>query len=206
MISPLKYTGERVVPDSFDVKDRILQEHVARYTYAATQIQARLKMSGPLIWDAPCGVGYGTRLLAEQIPGALLYGVDLDPETIEYANARYAHPHINFYSADLDTHGVGLLFDAIVCFEGIEHMKDLGHVAKILCQSLRQGGLVFVSTPRRNGPGAGSEFHTTELSRDELVSLFEPHLRCVEILGQDLKVGDCNPDEVARFYLLVGRR
>lgn len=223
----LKYTGERLIPDQFMVTDRLLQEHLDRYRWAARMIakdhaeqrarpEAGLADQGYAVLDAPCGVGYGAWLMANHL-GMPVTGWDKDPETIMYARARYAvEPDLTqpfdfsktgFEIVDLEYRpDVRAVYDYITCFEGIEHVSNPSFVAKQLCDLLRNNGMIFVSTPRVHGPGSGSEFHTHEMTKDELTELFAPHLSSVELLGQEMRVGDCVPDDNARFYVLVGRK
>lgn len=218
----LRYTGERVIPDRFSLGDRILQEHLARYRFAARKIKEYLtqrraaydglKYEIPGVIDAPCGSGYGSALIAEQCGERQVHvlGIDIDIDTVLYAEARYGQVQgfCTFIQADLD--GSSPIYYsksvATVCFEGIEHVDDQQLVAKRLCDWTEKNGLVIVSTPRVHGPGAGSEYHTTELTLQEFRGLFEPHLREIEMFGQELNVGDCESDENARFYVLVGRK
>lgn len=212
------YTGERLIPDSFTIADRILIEHLNRYSFAAKIINLRQQQrrhgqqpgiaDRTRILDAPCGAGYGAALLAEQV-GASVMGIDNDEGTITYARQRYGTmPGLLFCVADLDSeipHDLDAApFDAVVCFEGIEHVLAQEDVARRLCAATVPGGLVIVSTPRRGGPGGGSEFHTRELVRTELHDLFAPHLASVQMYGQDITVGDCDGNDSARYYVLVG--
>jgi 2-polyprenyl-3-methyl-5-hydroxy-6-metoxy-1,4-benzoquinol methylase len=201
----LAYTGERLIPDRFNVGDRILIEHLDRYRFAGRMLAKKSKH--PRILDAPCGVGYGAVLLAEQCQ-AEVTGLDNDPDTIAYGEQRYkAVRGLSFRLANLDVDVIEHdHYDAAVCFEGIEHVVHQRTVARKLCESVKKGGIVMMSTPRKDGPGAGSTFHTRELDRDDLYDLCWPHLQDVQMYGQDLLVGDQPPDENARYYVLVGTR
>lgn len=217
MASVLQYTGERLIPDQFWNGDRIVREHRNRYSFAAKQL---LLKGGTVdrILDVPCGVGYGSRLLAE-IVNAEVIGIDIDPASIAYASRRYsgnAYPDdfimgigATFYVGDMQEEawaGHGIYFDAVVCFEGIEHVEDQQAAAYRMTQLLRTDGMLFVSTPRAHGPGSGSEFHTHELTLAELIRLYEPFVSIVDVLGQDIDVGDQPADDQSRFYVLVGRK
>jgi 2-polyprenyl-3-methyl-5-hydroxy-6-metoxy-1,4-benzoquinol methylase len=223
----LAYTGERVIPDRFHIQDRILQEHLDRYRYAARQLRqfidehrerpnaSLIDAAMPLmVLDLPCGVGYGSALIAEQV-GASVYGIDIDEETIEYAREKYGDNLTKDYGCTTFMTGDMIdevnwpylpLMDATVCFEGIEHVDDQKFAARRIAQVTREGGLIFVSTPRRDGPGGGSEYHTRELTQRELIDLFLPYVYNYKVVGQELRVEDCAADDNARFYILVGRR
>lgn len=208
MTVDLSYTGERLVPDQFAHTARIVTEHLERYRYAARTISEHSRAQNLKIMDIPCGAGYGSALIAAQMD-CHVFGYDIDVPTVHYARDRYGQhmeEELTFAYADMTQPIMSMAFDAIVCFEGIEHVTGQAVVATNLCRALKPGGLIFVSTPRRGGPGGGSEFHTEELTRDELEALFRPHLTDIKVLGQDLRVGDSKPDEHARFYVLVGRR
>lgn len=109
--------------------------HVSRYVIAAQQVRP-----GDVVLDAACGLGYGTAVLAACSNGAQFIGVDIDEESIAYANANYAvnHPAIKYHASDVTTmsflpdHSV----DMVVSFETIEHVPNydifLAEVARVL--------------------------------------------------------------------------
>jgi SAM-dependent methyltransferase len=200
----LPNTGERCVPDAMAPDDRVLLEHVARYAWA-------VKLLGPTprrVLDAPCGAGYGTQLLARA--GHQAVGLDVDPNAIAYARTRYAHERARFRVADLT--GPGLLdaadaggpFGAVVCFEGIEHVRDQATAAANLCQALAPGGVLLVSAPLAGSPGAGSPFHVAEPELGAFVELFAPRLRTLRLAGQVRRPCDADLGD-AWYVLLVGQ-
>ncbi len=138
---------ERLVPDDLDLSESTGGEtyrlHVARYAFAGENARP-----GRLL-DIACGVGYGTRLLAERYPGIdAVLGVDVSPEAIEYARKRYAGDGVKFSSGNAvdftDTSG----FDTIVTLETIEHIEaEPRAFLENLKRLLRPGGLVIASAP-----------------------------------------------------------
>ena len=79
---------ERLVPDELASGDttglETLDLHLARYVFAT-----RHARPGRLL-DIACGVGYGTRLLADRSEAALsALGVDISESAIAYARERY---------------------------------------------------------------------------------------------------------------------
>ena len=197
IVPALVNTGERCVPDAMALDDRVLSEHVARYAWAA-------KLLGPAkgVLDAPCGAGYGTQLLARA--GHRVLGLDVDAGAVTYARQRYPHERAAYRIADLCGPDLGGPFEAVVCFEGIEHVLDQPAAAANLCRALVPGGLLLVSAPRPGSPGAGSPFHTTEPTLGALVELFAPHLHQVRLTGQRRVPGDAPLGE-AWYVLLVGQ-
>lgn len=209
----LTYDEERLVPEAFSIADRIFQEHIQRYQYVVRDMQQRQHhpVSVQHILDAPCGEGYGVHMLANQFASATVLGIDISDIAIRHAREKYGSSRRQFQIINMDHVGqVCTLpqdhFQVVTCFEGIEHVNFQEFVAEWLCEVLAPGGVIYVSTPRRDGPGGGSPFHTHELTQEELVALFEPYLKSVSVIGQDIRPGDVLADENARFYLLIGEK
>lgn len=137
---------ERLVPDELASGDttggEALRISLERYEFAA-----RHARPGRLL-DLACGVGYGTRLLADLGAGRIeALGVDRSPEAIAYARRRYADARTRFEVADAVEFGDPAGFDTIVSIETIEHLADpAGFVAR-LGAMLRRGGVLVASVP-----------------------------------------------------------
>lgn len=120
--------------------------HVSRYVLAAGKIRP-----GDVVVDAACGLGYGTAVLAACSPGAKFIGVDIDPESIEYANANFAanNSGISFQAADvtklafLPDHSV----DAFISFETIEHVENYDVFLAEIKRVLKPDGRFVGSVP-----------------------------------------------------------
>ena len=137
---------ERLVPDALDPGDAAaratLALHVERYEFAA-----RVAQAGRLL-DLACGVGYGTQLLLERNPslGPAL-GVDVSPEAIAHAEARYGGPRARFVAADALSFRDADRFDTIVSLETLEHVEDPEALFAHLVSMLRPGGVLVASVP-----------------------------------------------------------
>lgn len=120
--------------------------HVARYVHAISRIRP-----GDTVLDAACGLGYGTAVLAACSPGAKFIGVDIDPESIDYASANFAvaHPGLSYQVADvsdlsfLPDHSI----DTVVSFETIEHVMDYDIFLKEVKRVLKPDGRIIGSVP-----------------------------------------------------------
>ncbi|MFQ6131473.1 MAG: class I SAM-dependent methyltransferase [Armatimonadota bacterium] len=177
----LEFTGERVVEG--DTPERVWQEHVARYRFAAS------RASNKEVLDVACGTGYGSRMMLDA--GARrVVGVDISPEAIAYARSRYATDRLTFAvgeAADLD--GLGQ-FDLIVCYEAIEHVADAGACVAAAAGALRPGGQYLVSTPNvspvlaRMGKSSASQFHRTDYDARSFRQVLEPHFADIALFGQ----------------------
>lgn len=137
---------ERLVPDEVAqgdaTGDETLRLHLERYRFAAQHARA-----GRLL-DLACGVGYGTRLVADEadaVESAL--GVDLAAAAIAYARRRYARPGVEYREGDgirfRDPDG----FDTIVSLETIEHVPDPQALVDNLVSLLRPGAVLVASVP-----------------------------------------------------------
>jgi SAM-dependent methyltransferase len=137
---------ERLVPDELATGDRTgdetLRLHLERYRFAA-----RHARPGRLL-DIACGVGYGTRLLADDAPGvSRAVGVDVSEDAVAYARRRYARPGVDFLAADAVRFADPEGFDTIVSLETVEHVDDPEALAASLARLLRPGGVLVASVP-----------------------------------------------------------
>ena len=213
-----EFTGERIIPGKVDVD--LLNEHVARYTFAARLAR------GKRVLDAGCGAGYGSAELAQAADSVV--GVDRAAEAIEFARASYGLPNLRFEQASCEAlpHPGGS-FDLVVAFEVIEH---LDHWREFLLEARRvlaPAGQLVISTPNKlyytesRGPTGANPFHVHEFNFEEFqselqavfpyVSMYlENHVEGVTFqpheAGHTVEVrvdaGDPAPDE-SHFFVAV---
>jgi SAM-dependent methyltransferase len=143
-MQPAHDSLERLVPDRLAVPDAsglaTLDLHLARYEFAARHLRPGRAL------DLACGVGYGTRLLADRA-GVPVVGADLSPEAIAYAKSRYGKPGVEFRIADAMRFEDAEGFDSIVSLETVEHLPDpAGFLARAVAL-LRPGGSFVASVP-----------------------------------------------------------
>ena len=173
---------ERLDADDLATGDLLAATHLHRYELAAAALgEAR-------VLDLCCGTGYGSRVLAEA--GATVHGVDVAAEAIAAAEEA-AGPRLSFERADaleyLRRTGADA-FDAVVCFEGIEHVPDADAVAGELARLAEGGVRVMFSLPNSRGFGERNRFHVTDFGWEEsqaLIARFEDPV----VLGQHLLEG-----------------
>ena len=144
-VEQMRESLERLVPDDLQTSEttgrETLELHLARYELAQRYARGR-------ILDLACGVGYGTRYLADHgkdVTEAI--GVDVAADAIEYAQRRYARPGVRFMRDDahefVDDEG----FDTVVSLETIEHVRDPEKLIVRLISALRPGGTLITSVP-----------------------------------------------------------
>lgn len=166
--------------------------HINRYQFAVEYIRTTGKPA-PDILDAACGVGYGSHFLATELRAAVT-GVDLNDDALTIANIRFTHPNVQFIKDNVElfaTFEQDGIFDFIVSFETLEHLK---HPEKFLAQCRRllkkEGELIF-STPNVNVTGLDGErdweYHEKEYTAEELAELIESaQLKGRQFFGQQL--------------------
>jgi SAM-dependent methyltransferase len=114
--------------------------HLERYEFAAKHL------APGRVLDLACGVGYGTRLLAER-SGQPVLGVDLSPAAIDYARQRYGGPGIEFQVSDALRFRDAQGFASIVSLETVEHLPEPGRFLAAMATLLRPGGTFIASVP-----------------------------------------------------------
>ena len=81
----MEATGERLIPSQ---QGDAAIEHLHRYAVAAELVR------GKTVLDVACGEGYGTFLIS-RVAGRVV-GVDVSPEAVAHAAARYRADHLNY--------------------------------------------------------------------------------------------------------------
>lgn len=109
----------------------IRRDHTARYDWAAKLLKPQSR-----VIDIACGVGYGSWLLAEA--GHRVFGADNCAESIAYAKQHYAHERAAYGIVEANNVTKFRGFDAAVCFETVEHIRDPAPLLRSLigCRTL----------------------------------------------------------------------
>tara|TARA_Y100001970_G_scaffold292598_1_gene434594 strand:+ start:1780 stop:2517 length:738 start_codon:yes stop_codon:yes gene_type:complete len=174
----MKHFDERIVPDNVPIG--ILSMHIKRYEFVKSY------MRRGYVLDVACGVGYGSRYLVDA--GFKVIGVDIDVESVSYAQSRYSvlgNP--KFVVADAIAMGFGCkTFDVICSFETIEHIKDPNLFLQEIKRLLKDDGIFVVSTPiasdTTNNPA--NPFHFQEWSPNDFRNLLSKYFDHVELFSQ----------------------
>lgn len=169
----MKYTGERVIPALISPKNGMLLEHIARYDFAKNFCRGR-------VLDIACGVGYGSEVLLKQNPNIdQLIGIDIDKESIAYANANYSFMETTYYVDDAlspelsEKYGS---FDTIISFETIEHFYGDDIFVKNLYNLLKPDGTLIISTPFGRGKNepCSCPYHVYQYTEPEFLEILNP--------------------------------
>ncbi len=140
-------TLERLIPEAIESHDTTGREtlllHYERYEFAAKQLSTAQN-----VLDIACGVGYGTRLMADNAPPDCRFtGVDISAESVDYAREHYATENIEYLVADALRYSRAGCYDAIVSLETIEHLPDPEAFIESALKNLKSGGLFIGSVP-----------------------------------------------------------
>lgn len=181
MSDSLDFTGERFVPE---LVREIWYEHWHRYVFALPWVEGRR------VLDCASGEGYGSALLASR--AAAVTGLDLSPEAVTHARARYTgRDNLDFVEGSCTALPFDdASFDVVVSFETLEHIEGQAEMLDEFRRVLTPEGLLVLSSPDRKtyseDRGFENEFHVRELYRDELVDLVAARFPAWTMYGQKL--------------------
>jgi len=181
----------------------IRRDHVARYEWASTRIKP-----GSKVIDFACGIGYGTRILADA--GNTVHGYDIDNDALSYGNKHYASPATMLNWGDGGAPGDLDHADVAVCFETIEHLED----PRPLLKSLAAAAQILVASvpnedvmPWRINATTVTAFHYRHYTRDEFAALLlECGWEVVEWHGQQGPESEVEPNVNGRTLIAVCQR
>lgn len=128
----------------------------AREAHLLTSLIAEHKQSDGNMWlDVACGTGGHVPYL---YPDFAYEGLDLDPEMLALARARF--PHIVFHQGDMVSFSLDRRFDVVTClFSSIAYVRTAQRLQQAiinLSRHLRPGGVLLIGaffTPQQWMPG-----------------------------------------------------
>lgn len=158
---------ERLPLDAASAHTLIACEHRHRYEFASELCRAMR------VLDLCCGTGYGSQLLART--AATVVGVDNDGAVIDAARAAVGGGPISFEAADAGSYleaGLRERFDAILCFEGLEHLPEVDRALKSLRRLSREGVKLVISVPNSRLFNEQNPYHMTDFSYETAMAAF----------------------------------
>jgi ubiquinone biosynthesis O-methyltransferase len=139
----LSFTWERLIPKqlaSDSASQKLFDIHRRRYEIAARYVK------GKRVLDIACGTGYGSQIL-RRAGASSVVGVDISPETVQYAKKHYQETNMEFICADAEQFKSSNRFDVIVSFETIEHVPHPDKLLARLHSLLTLEGDLLLSVP-----------------------------------------------------------
>jgi ubiquinone/menaquinone biosynthesis C-methylase UbiE len=169
------------VPERF-VRDQmrgqlIEAEHLSRYWWASPIVPGRR------VLDAGCGTGYGCLIFAEA--GAReVVGVDLAGDVLD-ALAGTLPDSVHLDEADVrQLPFEDASFDAVSCFEVLEHIEDPELALDEFARVLNEDGVLAVSSPNRAVYPPGNPHHVHEFLPEELREALAARFDHVQLFRQ----------------------
>jgi len=183
-LNDLEWTGERYLPfmDPMVSGVEIHYEHLHRYAFAAQFVK------GKKVLDLASGEGYGSNMLSKEAESVI--GIDIDEKTVKHANSKYIKNNLKFIQGSILKVPIDgeKIFDVIVCFEAIEHVKEHKKLLYEVKRLLKKDGLFIVSTPNKKVYSKDHDyhnpFHLKELHFDEFENLLKNHFTYALFFGQ----------------------
>lgn len=188
----LEFTGERYVSSLIG---EIQNEHYHRYFYALAFCE------GLDVLDVASGEGYGTALLGQVARSVI--GVDIDRESVLFANRNYMSRGVSFQLGDATSLPVASQsVDVVVSFETIEHVADQDAFLREIRRVLRPDGVLIMSSPNKDlylKDAAENPYHLKELDKQEFLDVVSRHFANVTLLEQRAFVGSVIAREGGRL-------
>lgn len=130
----------------------------------------------PVILDAGSGFGQYTYRMSQLFPSALIKAVDVKDEQIADCNEFFLSSDLNnrviFEKADLTKFVEPEQFDLVLSVDVMEHIEEDVQVFKNFHASMKDKGMLLISTPSDQG---GSDAHEHE--GDEVSGFIDEHVR-----------------------------
>lgn len=171
---------ERLVPGECEAVTEAI--HMQHYRLVAPHV------AGRRVIDAGCGVGYGSRMLADAGAASVL-SLDYSEVALAYARANFDHPAITWRQTDLNVQDFApSSADVVTCFEVFEHLEEPGPLMARLAGALADDGELILSTPNggvcTNPDDPANVHHVREYDVEELWAILSAHFGDVTMRGQ----------------------
>ncbi|MBL7953336.1 MAG: class I SAM-dependent methyltransferase [Flavobacteriales bacterium] len=111
------------------------------------------------IYDAGAGFGQYTYWLSGRLPQANITAIDVKDEQVADCNAffqRIRRQKVKFEVGDVTKFQKPSAFDLVVCVDVMEHILEDEAALRCYSTSLKEGGMLIISTPSDQG---GSDVH-----------------------------------------------
>ena len=158
------------------------------------------------ILDAACGTGYNTKMLSEYLPESIIFGVDLNKESIMLAEKYNSAKNICYKIDDLLSCTFEVKFDYIYFVEILEHIKEYNHYIIIdkLLNLLQDDGYLFITTPNELDNKDSEYGHIGFLNRERTQNFIKRYENNI-VLSQfydnkRLETDNCIIDEPINTY------
>lgn len=157
---------------------RLLDMLLLRSWHVRKELKKWHAPKNPIILDAGSGFGQYTYRMAKFFPNALIKAVDVKEEQVADCNQFFLRSKLNdrviFERADLTKFVGPQQFDLVLSVDVMEHIEEDVQVFKNFYESLRNNGMVLISTPSDQG---GSDAHDHDHDHDDVHGFIDEHVR-----------------------------
>lgn len=153
------------------------------YELAGRYLFARPYVTGRVVLDAACGMGYGTVMLAGSAQRTV--GIDRREHAIFYCRNNHDKSDVQFAQAC----GPRLafddaVFDTVVLFESPGPISDVDRLMKELHRVLKPGGVLLLAAANRRCVRPARRGPILQVTVEELQEMLSPYFHVSEIWGQ----------------------
>ncbi|MFA8299402.1 MAG: class I SAM-dependent methyltransferase [Hyphomicrobiales bacterium] len=131
--------------------------------------------------DAGSGFGQYVFNVSSKHPDWKITGLDIKEEQIEDCNTffgKLGRKNVGFKKADLTKYVSPSSYDMILCVDVMEHIEEDVQVMKNFHASLKDNGMVLISTPSdQGGSDVHDHHHDEEYNNDGSLSFIDEHVR-----------------------------
>jgi SAM-dependent methyltransferase len=171
----------RFVPDEARSADELAIAALHLYAYATA---ADLVRPGTRVLDIGFGEGYGSGILIKA--GAEYRGIEVDPEVVDHARARYGTTFATYDGTSIPASEGA--FDIVVAFQMIAYLDDPQPLLREIRRVLDPAGVALVTTPNRayrlaEGERPWNRYHVREYSAEELETVLGETFADVTVHG-----------------------
>jgi len=124
-------------------------------------------------------IGCGDGVLLNLIKNAILYGIDLDQASLDYAAAKVKAKFIQGSAEKLPFQAN--FFDVVLATEIIEHLSRPEFMLREIHRVLKPQGRMILTTPLKTGKTPEDKLHLQEFSLVELKELLQPYFHQITI-------------------------
>ena len=142
------------------------------------------------VLDVACGTGVLIPdYLARKV--ASVAGVDISPEMIACAKAKFEADNVHFICADIEEADLPCDFDCCMVYNAFPHFPDPGNLIKVLSSRLKRGGRLSVAHGMsrakidRHHEGSACKVSRGLMSETELARLMEPYFNVDVVISDD---------------------
>jgi len=188
VVDELDSLGDHMVVDDYKSTNKSSKEDYVIYLMLmATYRWAQTFVEGKRVLDFGCGPGYGSHFIAASADSVV--GVDVSPESLEYAARTFPRDNLSFEV--IDTSCVLPFeddsFDVVMSFQVFEHVEFPERYLREARRVLRPGGVLLLVTPDRStrllpGQRPWNRWHLTEYSERRLTDIVGGVFSEVEML------------------------